>query len=38
MDGIGPREKRPYMINTHWGGVVETIILEPMSLWSYGND
>jgi alpha-N-arabinofuranosidase len=22
-DGIGPREKRPYMINTHWGGVVE---------------
>src|SRR5512145_2359920 len=23
MDGIGPREKRPEMINTHWGGVVE---------------
>jgi alpha-N-arabinofuranosidase len=23
-DGIGPREKRPAMINTHWGGVVET--------------
>ena len=23
MDGIGPREKRPAMINTHWGGVVE---------------
>ncbi|RCX13490.1 alpha-N-arabinofuranosidase [Anaerobacterium chartisolvens] len=23
MDGIGPRDKRPYMINTHWGGVVE---------------
>ncbi len=23
MDGIGPREKRPSMINTHWGGVVE---------------
>jgi alpha-N-arabinofuranosidase len=22
-DGIGPREKRPQMINTHWGGVVE---------------
>jgi len=22
-DGIGPKEKRPYMINTHWGGVVE---------------
>lgn len=22
-DGIGPREKRPEMINTHWGGVVE---------------
>ena len=22
-DGIGPREKRPKMINTHWGGVVE---------------
>src|ERR1035437_942456 len=22
-DGIGPREKRPTMINTHWGGVVE---------------
>lgn len=23
MDGIGPREGRPKMINTHWGGVVE---------------
>ncbi|MCX7872772.1 MAG: alpha-N-arabinofuranosidase [Verrucomicrobiae bacterium] len=23
MDGVGPREKRPKMINTHWGGVVE---------------
>jgi alpha-L-arabinofuranosidase len=23
MDGIGPREKRPSMINTHWGGMVE---------------
>ncbi len=23
MDGIGPREKRPTSINTHWGGVVE---------------
>lgn len=22
-DGIGPREERPKMINTHWGGVVE---------------
>lgn len=22
-DGIGPREERPEMINTHWGGVVE---------------
>ena len=22
-DGVGPREKRPAMINTHWGGVVE---------------
>ena len=22
-DGIGPKEKRPKMINTHWGGVVE---------------
>jgi alpha-N-arabinofuranosidase len=22
-DGIGPRNKRPKMINTHWGGVVE---------------
>jgi alpha-N-arabinofuranosidase len=22
-DGIGPRETRPAMINTHWGGVVE---------------
>jgi alpha-N-arabinofuranosidase len=22
-DGIGPPEKRPAMINTHWGGVVE---------------
>lgn len=23
MDGIGPKEKRPCMVNTHWGGVVE---------------
>ena len=23
MDGIGPYEKRPSMINTHWGGLVE---------------
>ena len=23
MDGIGPRDKRAKMINTHWGGVVE---------------
>jgi alpha-N-arabinofuranosidase len=23
MDGIGPRESRPKMINTHWGGVTE---------------
>jgi alpha-N-arabinofuranosidase len=22
-DGVGPREQRPQMINTHWGGVVE---------------
>lgn len=22
-DGIGPQDKRPAMINTHWGGVVE---------------
>lgn len=22
-DGVGPREKRPAMINTHWGGVTE---------------
>jgi alpha-N-arabinofuranosidase len=23
MDGIGPREGRPKMVNTHWGGVTE---------------
>lgn len=23
MDGIGEREERPKMVNTHWGGVVE---------------
>ncbi len=23
MDGIGPRELRPSMVNTHWGGVTE---------------
>jgi alpha-N-arabinofuranosidase len=22
-DGIGPREKRPHRVNTHWGGVIE---------------
>jgi alpha-N-arabinofuranosidase len=24
MDGIGPREERPGIYNSHWGGVVET--------------
>jgi alpha-L-arabinofuranosidase len=23
MDGIGPRDKRPKMVNTNWGGIVE---------------
>ncbi len=23
MDGIGPRDERPKMVNTHWGGVTE---------------
>lgn len=23
MDGIGPRQQRPAMVNTHWGGVTE---------------
>jgi alpha-N-arabinofuranosidase len=23
MDGIGPRDRRPAMLNTHWGGVTE---------------
>jgi alpha-N-arabinofuranosidase len=23
MDGIGPRDRRPKMVNTHWGGVTE---------------
>ena len=23
MDGIGPRDDRPVMVNTHWGGVTE---------------
>jgi len=23
MDGIGPRKKRPSIVNTHWGGVTE---------------
>ncbi|MFN2299543.1 MAG: alpha-N-arabinofuranosidase [Anaerolineales bacterium] len=23
-DGIGPAEQRPSMVNTHWGGVIET--------------
>jgi len=23
MDGIGPRDQRPKMVNTHWGGVIE---------------
>jgi alpha-N-arabinofuranosidase len=23
MDGIGPKEQRPTMVNTHWGGVTE---------------
>ncbi len=23
MDGIGPRKKRPTIVNTHWGGVTE---------------
>jgi alpha-N-arabinofuranosidase len=24
MDGIGPREKRPSIVNVHWGGVTES--------------
>lgn len=24
MDGVGPRETRKYMVNTHWGGVIES--------------
>jgi alpha-L-arabinofuranosidase len=24
MDGIGPRQNRPAMVNTHWGGVTES--------------
>ena len=31
MDGIGPRDQRAKMVNTHWGGVVEIIVSEPMS-------
>lgn len=23
MDGIGPKESRPAMVNTHWGGISE---------------
>ena len=23
MDGIGPKEKRKKIVNTHWGGVIE---------------
>ena len=23
MDGVGPRDQRPKMVNTHWGGVTE---------------
>ena len=36
-DGIGPKEKRPCMVNTHWGGVQKTILLEHMSLCVFAN-
>ena len=36
-DGVGPREQRPKMVNTHWGGVVENNHFGTMSLWSYVN-
>ena len=34
MDGIGPKEKRKKMINTHWGGVVEDNSFGTMNTWS----
>src|SRR5659263_215034 len=30
-DGMGAKEKRPKMINTHWGGMVESNISAPTS-------
>ena len=34
-DGIGPRENRKKMVNTHWGGLVEgTTASVPMNLWN----
>ena len=30
MDGIGPKENRPRMVNTNWGGTVEDNSLGPM--------
>ena len=32
MDGVGPKESRKKMINTHWGGVTEDNSLEHMNI------
>ena len=36
-DGIGPKENRKKMINTHWGGLVEDTASALMNLWNFVN-
>ena len=31
MDGIGPKENRPRMVNNNWGGTVKIIVSEHMN-------
>lgn len=34
-DGIGPKENRKKMINTHWVVLWKIIASEPMNLWNF---
>ena len=33
MDGIGPKENRPKMVNNNWGGTIEDNSVEEMAKW-----
>ena len=35
MDGIGPKEKRKKIVNTHWGGLLRITASVPMNTLSF---